>query len=349
MNNIIITTTNNIDNATIERYIDVVSTNVVLGTNVFSDFAASFTDFFGGTSDTYQKKLDFIYKRALDIISQKAIMLGANCIIGLRIDFDEVSGKGKSMFMISATGTAVLINKQKIDSMQQTNKKNGCIQVDYLQDEIKKRSLFKKVQKGKKPTEEEWSFLRNNFVPEIAEYLLEPFLRLSKDDIEIHAQDRLFNDIFPEYFCLLNKERATELLYSYIDRYPDRVVALADKAYLFNSNKIKEEIKAGNLKVAIQLIAINKESYTLNDISEMKTISDMFDQLPDLGRIELVKGVFSKGEEKYICPNGHKNSKEEEFCNEEKCMQNIKGLTQKSVKKIEEFKLKIETLNDLLN
>lgn len=56
-----------------------------------------------------------------------------------------------------------------------------------------------------------------------------------------------------------------------------------------------------------------------------------------------------KGEEKYICPNGHKNSKEEEFCNEEKCMQNIKGLTQKSVKKIEEFKLKIETLNDLLN
>ena len=48
----IITTTNNIDGAEITSYIRLVSTNVVIGTNFFSDFAASFTDFFGGRSNT---------------------------------------------------------------------------------------------------------------------------------------------------------------------------------------------------------------------------------------------------------------------------------------------------------
>jgi uncharacterized protein YbjQ (UPF0145 family) len=46
----------------IEKYFDLISTNVVLGTNVFSDLGASFSDFFGGTSDIYQNKLEKIYK-----------------------------------------------------------------------------------------------------------------------------------------------------------------------------------------------------------------------------------------------------------------------------------------------
>ena len=34
----IVTTTNSIENAEIEKYIDLISTNVVIGTNFFSDF-----------------------------------------------------------------------------------------------------------------------------------------------------------------------------------------------------------------------------------------------------------------------------------------------------------------------
>ena len=108
-NKVIITTTNSIENTEIEKYIELISTNVVIGTNFFSDLGASLTDLFGGFSDSYQTKLQTIYKVALDDLKNKAGNIGANAILGLKIDFDEISGKGKSMFMISAIGTAVII------------------------------------------------------------------------------------------------------------------------------------------------------------------------------------------------------------------------------------------------
>ncbi len=113
-NNILITTTDTIENAIIEKYMELITTNVVVGTNVFSDFGASLTDFFGGTSQTYQKKLQKIYETAFNNLRQRAIELGANAIVGVKIDFDEISGKGKSMFMVSAIGMAVLIKRKTI-------------------------------------------------------------------------------------------------------------------------------------------------------------------------------------------------------------------------------------------
>ena len=109
MKNIIITTTNSIENYTIKKYLGIINANIVIGTNIFSDFAASFTDFFGGKSDTYQNKLNLIYKEVMNEIKSKATALNADAILGLHIDFDEISGKEKSMFMVSASGTAVLL------------------------------------------------------------------------------------------------------------------------------------------------------------------------------------------------------------------------------------------------
>lgn len=348
MKNIIITTTNSIEKTTIERYIDIISTNVVIGTNVFSDFAASFTDFFGGTSETYQKKLDSIYKEAVHILSQKATTLGANAIIGLRIDFNEISGKGKSMFMISATGTAVKISHDEIIAIQGGNKKDGFIPMDDLQDEVKKIKLIQKLQNGDKPSESEWDFLHSNFIPEVVEILLVPFLQLTKDDTVMYAHNDLFNKIFPLYFSLMDNDKATELLYPHLQKYPNRVIILARKAHLFNPAIIKKEIKSGNFEIAIQLLNIDKKSYSQNDMIEMKSILSMFDQLPDIGKIEVIKGVFSKGEEKYICANGHKNPKDIEFCQEYGCYQNIKGLTYEQISQVDIFKIKVKSLEILL-
>lgn len=41
----IVVTTNTIEGGKIKRYIDTVCANTVIGTNVFSDFTASFIDF----------------------------------------------------------------------------------------------------------------------------------------------------------------------------------------------------------------------------------------------------------------------------------------------------------------
>ena len=105
----IITTTNNIEDYTIKQYLGVVNSNVVIGTNLFSDLTASLTDIFGGRSGTYKSKLDAIYNDVMYELKRKAKSLNADAILGLSIDFDEISGGGKSMFMVSASGTAVKI------------------------------------------------------------------------------------------------------------------------------------------------------------------------------------------------------------------------------------------------
>lgn len=108
----IITTTHSVEGQPIKKYLGVINANIVIGTNFFSDLAASITDFLGGFSDSYQNKLFNIYKTVMSEIEVKAKAIGADAIVGLRIDFDEISGKEKSMFMVSATGTAVLLYPQ---------------------------------------------------------------------------------------------------------------------------------------------------------------------------------------------------------------------------------------------
>ena len=123
----IITSTNDIKGFKITQYLDLINVNIVIGANFFSDFFASFTDVFGGYSDTYQSKLDKIYGDALRELTKKAMNKGADGIIGVHFDFDELSGKGKSMFMVTAYGTAV--------------------RAEPIEDEIKKTERFEIYQK----------------------------------------------------------------------------------------------------------------------------------------------------------------------------------------------------------
>ena len=107
----IVTTTSSVEGARITEYIDLVSVNVVIGSNFLSDWKASVTDIFGGRSGTYQRKLDDAYEAALKQIKRRAEKLGADAIVGMKMDFGEVSGKEKSMFMVSAVGTAIKLSK----------------------------------------------------------------------------------------------------------------------------------------------------------------------------------------------------------------------------------------------
>lgn len=104
----IITTTHQIAGYKIENYLGLVNANQVIGANLIADFMASFSDVFGGSSGAYRERLDVLYKDVKNLLEQKASSIGANAILGVHIDFDEISGKGKSMFMITAYGTAVV-------------------------------------------------------------------------------------------------------------------------------------------------------------------------------------------------------------------------------------------------
>lgn len=104
----IITTTPNIENHSIEEYEGIVFSEVIAGVNAIKDLAAGFRDFFGGRSQSYEDELLKARKEALFELEKRAEKLGANAIVGVKIDVETV-GTG-SMLMVVATGTAVRIN-----------------------------------------------------------------------------------------------------------------------------------------------------------------------------------------------------------------------------------------------
>ena len=103
-----LTTTPSMEGRIIIRYCGVVAGEAVLGANVFKDMFAGIRDIVGGRSGTYEKELRKARKIALDELAEQARELGANAVVGIDIDY-EVLGEKNGMLMVSASGTAVIV------------------------------------------------------------------------------------------------------------------------------------------------------------------------------------------------------------------------------------------------
>tara|TARA_R110002126_G_scaffold175588_2_gene324206 strand:+ start:365 stop:700 length:336 start_codon:yes stop_codon:yes gene_type:complete len=111
MNHMIVSTTNNIEGRKIIRYQGIVTGEAILGTNIFKDFLAGIRDIVGGRSGAYEKSLREAREIALDELKAEAHSLGANAIIGVDLDYENISAGGNSsMLMVSASGTAVQLD-----------------------------------------------------------------------------------------------------------------------------------------------------------------------------------------------------------------------------------------------
>lgn len=106
MHPMIFTTTNTIEGKRITQYLGVISADVIIGANIFSDIFAGVRDIVGGRSATYEKKFSEGKKIAMSELEAEARALGGDAIVGIDYDFETIGGKG-SMLMISITGTAV--------------------------------------------------------------------------------------------------------------------------------------------------------------------------------------------------------------------------------------------------
>ena len=75
--------------------------------NIFRDFFAGMSDFFGGRSEASQKVLRDARNNCLNELKQEAYDMGADGVMGIDLDYSEISGKGKGMLFLVASGTAV--------------------------------------------------------------------------------------------------------------------------------------------------------------------------------------------------------------------------------------------------
>ncbi len=104
----LITTTPGIDGRRITRYCGVVAGEAILGANLFKDLFAGIRDLVGGRSATYEKELQRAREIALKELQERAAEMGANAVVGVDLDY-EVLGQNNGMLMVSASGTAVVV------------------------------------------------------------------------------------------------------------------------------------------------------------------------------------------------------------------------------------------------
>ena len=108
LQSIILTTTPTLPSFTVLRVVDIITAECVLGINILRDFLASLSDIAGGRSESTQKALRGARETCLRELRAEAHRLGANAVIGVRLDYSEISGGGKSMLFLVASGTAVI-------------------------------------------------------------------------------------------------------------------------------------------------------------------------------------------------------------------------------------------------
>ena len=115
----IVTTIDKIVGYSIDKYIGFVSANQVIRAHGFwksiasitnNELIDSITNVVERNSGLFNQKLDFLYSKILSSLQTKANGMGANAIVGVRMDVGEMSVNGKSLFILSAQGTAVTVS-----------------------------------------------------------------------------------------------------------------------------------------------------------------------------------------------------------------------------------------------
>lgn len=337
----IVVTTNTIEGGKISRYIDSVCANTVVGTNVFSDFAASFTDFFGGLSGTYKRKMEAIYEEARKDLEEKAERMGANAIVGFRVDFDEISGKDKSMFMVSVSGTACVVDYDK---------KGGASRIEQVgrfavDEELEKMRVVDRLKDGYLLQDGDGQVLARLHPKEAVLPLVGLYLQYGKDSSDKRAQEAA------EVLSTYPFEVAGDELYAAYEEsgYSPLVCGLISDCGFFDARSVLEVCRR-DVHAGIRLLDAGRASYNRDELGRMKEICAFLDSLPDTGRIEKVKaGLLKKEEEMYICQNGHKSKRDSEFCENASCLVNIKGLSPKEVGIVNQFKKRVEIIERILN
>lgn len=100
----LITTTNVVEGRPIRQYLGLVAGEAIMGANVVRDIFASITDIVGGRSGAYEEKLAQAREIAIREMSDKAIRLGGDAVVGVDLDYEVIRD---GMLMVTASGTAV--------------------------------------------------------------------------------------------------------------------------------------------------------------------------------------------------------------------------------------------------
>ena len=103
----ILTTGTAVEGRPVEEYLDVVTAQAIMGVHIGRDIKAFGRSIVGGRSGTYEQEFAKAVHEAKDELRGAAETLGADAIIAVSLDYEEV---GDEMLMVAASGTAVTLS-----------------------------------------------------------------------------------------------------------------------------------------------------------------------------------------------------------------------------------------------
>ncbi len=104
----LLSTTDTVQNQTVQSYLGVVTAEVVYGSNMLRDFFASIRDFWGGRTGSYERVFERGHQDAFKELQERAQRLGADGVVGIQMKTDTINLDETGVLMlITATGTAV--------------------------------------------------------------------------------------------------------------------------------------------------------------------------------------------------------------------------------------------------
>lgn len=264
----------------VEEYRGVVSAQVVVGTGLLTDVFSSFTDLFGAGSKSYQGKLERINDQALRGLRAKARRIGANAIVGLRVDHDEVSGGGKSMLMVTASGTAVTMHR--VGSVARTDL-GAAVSAHEVRTARTRAHLISAAHDSRLATArpEVWDFLCTERVHEVGVAVVSDVLRRHSSTPDA-AGRRL-----AEYFHAIGPECATDVAFqalAVIDDHGLRTFADLVVAHdLAAPSKIVDLLRSEDLRrrsVGISLLRGDVSSYDRAELDALRECARLLEALP---------------------------------------------------------------------
>lgn len=336
-------TTNSLGNAPVKDCLGMVTEHVVVGSWFGAGMMATLTDTFGGYSDAYGKRLRDITVKAQNGLISKAKRMGANALIGINLDIDEVSGNNKQMFMITATGTAVVADipmseaslgasaraelshldlirlqelREKFRILPFTDNPGSKIEeiaagyADLISSESRIRSLLSAIEE--KVTEIKW---KTDPAMALKQPIVSLFLALPSNTLS--SQIYLLARTAPDFF------NGLAILVA-----PFPLLDLDEVETLLNTEPkmTREAVRA--------LESYYLNAYTKDDIPRFKAIIDKLGELEKTGKDE---------GKRWFCENGHKNPKEVAVC--PKCRLDIFG-TSGLASLIEKLKARVSLLEE---
>lgn len=198
------------------------------------------------------------------------------------------------------------------------------------------------------PTKNNWQFIIENTMRGLARPLYKKYLiALNIDDNDRDVLHDIAIEEFPRYISVINRLEAIDAIYGDVTTAPAAAHSLIRDNNLFDADSLCRIIDKGNISFALSVIDVFQPTYSSADIEPMEKLRTKIDKLPRRGYVERRQSIFGSAE-KYICPDGHANNADTEFCRYAGCGKNARGLTEAEEKAVAAFSHRLEALKSLL-